>query len=99
MVREGSVTRNLGALLPLVQPRHGDRVGFVTDDRLPHDLLDEGGVDCLVRGAIAGGADAAYAVRCASWAARSSEVTSGTVTITTSVPSVPSVPGSSSQSV
>ena len=67
MVREGSVTRNLGALLPLVQPRHGDRIGFVTDDRLPHDLLDEGGVDCLVRGAIAGGADAAYAVRCASW--------------------------------
>ncbi len=67
MVREGSVTRDLAALLPLVDPRHGDRVGFVTDDRLPHDLLVEGGVDHMVRTAIAGGADPAYAVRCASY--------------------------------
>jgi len=67
MVREGSVTRDLAALLPLVDPRHGDRVGFVTDDRLPHDLLAEGGVDHVVRAAIAGGADPAYAVRCASF--------------------------------
>src|SRR5690606_18660129 len=67
MVREGSVTRDLAALLPLVDPRHGDRVGFVTDDRLPHDLLTEGGVDHLVRSAIAGGADPAYAGRCASY--------------------------------
>ncbi len=66
MVREGSVTRNLAALLPLVDPKHGDRVGFVTDDRLPHDLLDEGGVDCLVRGAIRAGVDPVYAVRCSS---------------------------------
>jgi adenine deaminase len=67
MVREGSVTRDLDALLPLVTPRHGDRVGFVTDDRLPHDLLDEGAVDVLVRRAIAGGVDPVYAVRCGSW--------------------------------
>src|SRR5690606_26710452 len=67
MVREGSVARDLAALLPLVDPRHGDRVGFVTDDKLPHDLLAEGGVDHVVRAAIAGGADAAYAVRCATW--------------------------------
>ncbi len=67
MAREGSVTRDLEALLPLVDPRHGDRVGFVTDDRLPSDLLAEGGVDHAVRAAIAGGADPAYAVRCASY--------------------------------
>jgi adenine deaminase len=67
MVREGSVTRNLEALMPLVTPKHGDRIGFVTDDRLPHDLLDEGGVDCLVRGAIAAGVEPTYAVRCASF--------------------------------
>ena len=66
MVREGSVTRNLAALLPLVDPKHGDRIGFVTDDRLPHDLLDEGGVDCLVRGAIKAGVDPIYVVRCSS---------------------------------
>ncbi|MEJ2667704.1 MAG: adenine deaminase C-terminal domain-containing protein, partial [Deinococcales bacterium] len=67
MVREGSVTRDLAALLPLVRPEHADRIGFVTDDRLPHDLLEEGGVDCLVRGAIAAGVSPAYAVRCASF--------------------------------
>ncbi len=67
MVREGSVTRDLDALLPLVRPDYADRIGFVTDDRLPHDLLDEGGVDCLVRRAIQAGADPVYAVRCASY--------------------------------
>jgi len=67
MVREGSVTRDLDALLPLVTPRHADRIGFVTDDRFPHDLLKEGAVDVLVRRAIAAGVDPVYAVRCASW--------------------------------
>ena len=66
MIREGSVTRDLAAHLQLVEPRHGERIGFVTDDRLPHDLLTEGGVDHLVREAVRGGADPAYAVRCAS---------------------------------
>ena len=67
MVREGSVSRDLDALLPLVDPVHADRIGFVTDDRLPNDLLDEGGVDVLVRRAIRSGVPPAYAVRCASW--------------------------------
>ncbi len=67
MIREGSATRNLEALMPLLNPRHGDRIGLVTDDRLPHDLIVEGGVDFVVRKAIALGADPVYAVRCASW--------------------------------
>jgi adenine deaminase len=67
MVREGSVTRNLDALMPLIKPEHADRIGFVTDDRLPHDLLDEGGVDCLVRRAIAAGVNPVFAVRCGSY--------------------------------
>jgi adenine deaminase len=66
MIREGSVTRDLNALVSLLQPRYGDRVGLVTDDRLPHDLLEEGGVDFLVRKAIALGADPLYTVRAAS---------------------------------
>lgn len=66
MIREGSVTRDLNALLPLVHERHGDRIGFVTDDRLPHDLLAEGAVELMVRRAIAAGVNPAYAVRCAS---------------------------------
>ena len=67
MIREGSATRNLEALMPLLDPKHGDRIGLVTDDRLPHDLLLEGGVDFVVRKAIALGADPVYAIRCASW--------------------------------
>jgi len=67
MIREGSVTRDLDALMPLVDSRNGDRVGFVTDDRLPHDLLHEGGVDLLVQRAVLAGMDPAYAARCASY--------------------------------
>ena len=67
MVREGSVTRDLEALAPLIQARWSDRIGFVTDDRLPHDLLQEGGVDFLVRKAIRLGVDPLLAVRCATW--------------------------------
>ncbi|MDZ7704418.1 MAG: adenine deaminase [Trueperaceae bacterium] len=67
MIREGSVTRNLDALLPLVKPETSDRIGFVTDDRLPGDVCDEGGVDFLVRRAIASGVAPALAVRCGSW--------------------------------
>jgi adenine deaminase len=67
MVREGSVTRNLEALASVIQTRWSDRVGLVTDDRLPHDLLEEGGVDFLVRKAIRLGVDPLLAVRCATW--------------------------------
>jgi adenine deaminase len=67
MIREGSATRNLEAQIALVDSRYGDRVGFVTDDRLPQDLISEGGVDFLVRKAIALGADPLYAIRAASY--------------------------------
>jgi adenine deaminase len=67
MVREGSATRNLEALIQLVDIRYCDRIGLVTDDRLPHDLLSEGGVDFVVRKAISLGADPIYAIRCATW--------------------------------
>lgn len=67
MIREGSATRNLEALISLVDAKYGDRIGLVTDDRLPQDLLVEGGVDFLVRKAIALGADPTYAIRAASY--------------------------------
>jgi adenine deaminase len=67
MIREGSVTRDFDTLLPLLREHPSERIGFVTDDRLPHDLRDEGGVDVLVRRAIAAGIDPVVAVRCASW--------------------------------
>lgn len=67
MVREGSVARDLDALLPLVTAAAGERIAFVTDDRLPHDLLHEGSVDVLLRRSVAAGADPVVALRCASW--------------------------------
>ncbi|TVR58341.1 MAG: adenine deaminase [Spirochaetaceae bacterium] len=67
MMREGSATRNLKTLLPLLTAETADRVGFVTDDRLPADLIRDGGVDHLVRIAIASGVSPATAIRAASW--------------------------------
>ncbi|MGE0488729.1 MAG: adenine deaminase [Vulcanimicrobiota bacterium] len=52
LLREGSVTRDLGPLLPVVNPRTLRRCMFCTDDREPADLIDEGHIDFLVRKAV-----------------------------------------------
>lgn len=66
MIREASTARNLEALLPLVTPTTERRCSLVTDDRHPHDLLDEGHMDHAVRKAIALGLDPVTAFRLAS---------------------------------
>ena len=55
MIREGTTARNLKALMPLVTPQNSRRCMFVTDDRHPADLLDEGHIDSLVKMAIGQG--------------------------------------------
>jgi len=55
MVREGSVERNLKALLPVIKEHNPLRCMLVTDDRYPGDLLSEGDMDHCVRTAIRGG--------------------------------------------
>lgn len=67
MIREGSQTRNLKALLPLVNASNADRFMFCTDDKDVRDLLDEGHIDYMVRTAIAGGLDPLLAYRIATW--------------------------------
>lgn len=67
MIREGSQTRNLAALLPMVTPATADRFMFCTDDKDVRDLLEEGQIDYMVRTAIAGGVDPILAVRLASY--------------------------------
>ncbi len=62
LIREGTITRDLDALLPLVTPRNMRRFCFCTDDRIPADLLSEGSVDFLVRTAIAKGMEPADAI-------------------------------------
>ena len=52
MLREASTARNLAALLPLVTPANSRHCMFVTDDRNPGDLMDEGNVNFLVKKAI-----------------------------------------------
>lgn len=64
-VREGSAARNLADLLPLITREVRDRFCLVTDDKHPHDLVREGGVDHAVRKAAALGLDLATAVRLA----------------------------------
>ena len=65
MVREGSATRNLHALLPVIQELHPPRALFATDDRDPVDLMTRGHIDSVVREAIAAGLDPIEAVRMA----------------------------------
>jgi len=57
MIREGSVTRDLDALLPLVTPVNMRRCMFVTDDREPIDLVNEGHMSFVIKKAIASGMD------------------------------------------
>jgi len=66
MIREGSQTRNLRALLPLVTPATADRFMFCTDDKDVEALLAEGQIDYMVRCAIAQGLDPIIAVQLAS---------------------------------
>lgn len=65
MIREGTGARNLDDLLPVVTERNHHRIMWCTDDRHPHDLLEEGGIDSMVRRAIAGGLDPIIAIRMA----------------------------------
>ena len=64
-VREGSVTRDLLALLPLIKPENADRFFFCTDDRTPDDLIRRGHIDSMVRMAIGAGLEPALAIRLA----------------------------------
>ena len=65
MLREGSTTKNLRDLLPLVNTQNAGRMFFVTDDRSPRDLLAEGHIDHMVRLAIGAGLDPALVIRMA----------------------------------
>ncbi len=65
MVREGTAARNLNDLLPLVTPTNARRFFFVTDDRHPRELLEEGHIDAIVRKAIRLGLDPILAIQMA----------------------------------
>ncbi len=65
MVREGTVAKDLKALLPVITERNSRRCLFVTDDVLLDDLVELGSIDHAVRLAIAEGLDPIIAVQMA----------------------------------
>jgi adenine deaminase len=68
-IREGSVTKDLHALAPLITERNSPFITFCTDDRNPLDIAEEGHLDFLIRTAIKLGAPPIAAYRAASWSA------------------------------
>ncbi len=65
MIREGSTARNLKDLLPIVHSKNARRFFFVTDDRHPKELLEEGHIDSMVRQSIRFGLDPILAIQMA----------------------------------
>ncbi|MFQ5875548.1 MAG: adenine deaminase, partial [Dehalococcoidia bacterium] len=65
MIREGTITKNLKDLLPLVTPENSRHFMFVTDDLSPADLLDKGHIDHLIKLAIAEGLNPITAIQMA----------------------------------
>jgi adenine deaminase len=65
MIREGTTAKNLKDLLPLVTPKNSRRFLFVTDDRHPKELLEEGHINSMVKKAIQWGTDPILAIQMA----------------------------------
>jgi len=65
MVREGTAARNLEDLLPLINPDNSRKCFFVTDDRHPQDLLEEGHINAIVKKAVKLGLDPMIAIQMA----------------------------------
>jgi adenine deaminase len=63
MIREGSSAKNLADLVPLVTQRNSRRFILVSDDRHPHDLIQEGHMDAILRKGIRLGLDPITAIR------------------------------------
>ncbi|GGB36467.1 adenine deaminase [Roseibium aquae] len=69
LIREGSVSKDLDALAPILTPDRSAFVALCTDDRNPLDIAEEGHLDSMIRRLIAHGARPLDAYRAASWSA------------------------------
>ncbi len=49
MIREGSSSKNMESIIPLVNRGNAENFSLVTDDRNPRDLYEEGHIDALLR--------------------------------------------------
>ena len=69
LVREGSVSKDLEALAPLITERNSPYIAFCTDDRNPLDIAEHGHLEYIIRTAIARGAPPLAAYRAAALSA------------------------------
>ncbi|UJW74370.1 adenine deaminase [Rhizobium sp. SL42] len=66
LVREGSVSKDLHALLPIITERLSPFLALCTDDRNPLDIAEEGHLDYMIRTAISHGVEPLPVYRAAS---------------------------------
>jgi adenine deaminase len=66
LVREGSVSKDLAALMPIITERNSPFIALCTDDRNPLDIADQGHLDYMIRTAIAAGVEPLAIYRAAS---------------------------------
>ncbi len=69
LIREGSVSKDLHSLIPLITRDASPFLAFCTDDRNPLDIAEEGHLDHMIRTAIAHGADVLATYRVATLSA------------------------------
>ncbi|MDQ0454445.1 adenine deaminase [Rhizobium paknamense] len=66
LVREGSVSKDLHALMPILTERLSPFLALCTDDRNPLDIAEQGHLDYMIRTAIAHGVEPLAVYRAAS---------------------------------
>jgi adenine deaminase len=66
LVREGSVSKDLEALIPIITERLSPFLALCTDDRNPLDIAEQGHLDYMIRTAIAKGVEPLAIYRAAS---------------------------------
>ncbi|WP_028747067.1 adenine deaminase [Rhizobium mesoamericanum] len=66
LVREGSVSKDLAALMPIITERLSPHLALCTDDRNPLDIAEQGHLDYMVRTAIKNGVEPLAIYRAAS---------------------------------
>ena len=69
LMREGSVSKDLEDLAPILTPDVSAFIALCTDDRNPLDIAEEGHLDSMIRRLIAKGIRPLDAYRAASWSA------------------------------
>lgn len=69
LIREGTVSKDLSTLAPLLDAYTSSVMGFCTDDRNPLDIAEEGHLDYLIRTAIKLGVKPGDAYRAATFSA------------------------------